>query len=100
MGDVRVSPDWDAVGDEAVLREVLRARRSLSKPRIEESNSVCASWEGVSLIGRRRRGVSDFGFPNRFFQRVSHSFYSFFIHKIKQTSRLLICGSKCRFHHC
>ena len=54
MGDVRVSPDWDAVGDEAVLREVLRARRSLSKPRIEESNSVCASWV-MLVVGVWRR---------------------------------------------
>ena len=42
MGDIRV-PDWEEVGDEAVLIEVLRARISLSNASIEESNSVCAS---------------------------------------------------------
>lgn len=36
-------PDWEDVGDEADLIDVLRARRSLSNASIEVSNSVCAS---------------------------------------------------------
>jgi hypothetical protein len=43
MGDVRVSADWEVWDWGADFMAVFRARRSESKERIEESNSVCAS---------------------------------------------------------